>query len=293
MNQLKLVKNNREIEKVRKSFNELAQKTFGINFESWYEKGYWTEKYIPFCYVDQDEVVANVSVNVIDLIVLGEKKRAIQIGTVMTNTAYRNQGLSRKLMEGILNSYEGHYDIMYLFANESVLEFYPKFGFVPIDEYLYYMDFDGQKEKQSLFKKLDGTNQDDLNFIYHYASKRLPVSSTFAAMNTEELLMFYCINVFPHNIYYSELLNVIVIGQHENSELHLFDVISHQKVNIEKIIQELSTLETKKVVFHYTPEYDNITLKKLLHKGSEQLFVKRKSHTMLPSYIKHPLTSQA
>lgn len=40
---------------------------------------------------------------------------------------YRGRGLSRQLMEHIMATYE---DIpMYLSANESVLDFYPRFGF--------------------------------------------------------------------------------------------------------------------------------------------------------------------
>ncbi|MBM6618742.1 GNAT family N-acetyltransferase [Bacillus suaedaesalsae] len=293
MTELQLVTNIREIDLLRNSFNDLAQKTFGINFKTWYEKGYWTDKYIPFCYVENNKVVANVSVNFIDIIVNDEKKRAIQIGTVMTDSDYRNQGLSRKLLEEVSKTYKGQYDIMYLFANDSVLQFYPKFGFVPREEYIYFMIYKREIQNTTNFKKLDGTNEDDLNFIYQFASKRLSVSTTFSTTNSEELLMFYCVYVFSHDIYYSESQNVIVICKHEDSELHIFDLISHQKVNIETILSELSTSETEKVVFHYTPDYENVMLEKTLYIGSEQLFVKLENGTVLPQDLKHPLTSQA
>lgn len=35
-------------DKFRKSFNTLTKKTFGFNFEQWYQDGYWKDKYIPY-----------------------------------------------------------------------------------------------------------------------------------------------------------------------------------------------------------------------------------------------------
>lgn len=65
-------------ENLRKSFNELATMIFGIHFEDWYEQGFWSQRYIPFSYIDKGRVVANVSVNVLDFEMDGEKKSAIQ-----------------------------------------------------------------------------------------------------------------------------------------------------------------------------------------------------------------------
>ncbi len=58
-------KNNEEL---RKIFNELATLIFGLNFESWYKKGYWNNRYIPFSYAEGDKVIANVSVNLLDFV---------------------------------------------------------------------------------------------------------------------------------------------------------------------------------------------------------------------------------
>jgi len=56
-------KNYRDNEGLRKSFNELANQTFGINFENWYQNGFWKDNYNPYSVVVDGEVVANVSVN--------------------------------------------------------------------------------------------------------------------------------------------------------------------------------------------------------------------------------------
>ncbi|MFV2047404.1 GNAT family N-acetyltransferase [Metabacillus litoralis] len=214
MGALEFVCDYKEKDDLRHSFNELANSIFGITFESWYENGFWTEKYIPFSYTDGNKVVANVSVNLMNMLINGETKRGIQIGTVMTHPDYRNKGLSKRLMNKVLEKYEDLYDIMYLFANHSVLDFYPKFGFKRIEETQFISNIVNSHHTEiesTDFKKLDGKNINDLQFIYQFAKNRLPISNDFAVMNTEELLLFYCQNAFLNDIYYLEEEQVIVI----------------------------------------------------------------------------------
>ena len=64
-----------------------------------------------------------------DFKVFGEEKQYIQLGTVMTHPDYRKKGLSRVLTNKAIADYREKCDLIYLFANSSVLNFYPKFGF--------------------------------------------------------------------------------------------------------------------------------------------------------------------
>ncbi|MGE6666933.1 GNAT family N-acetyltransferase [Paenibacillus xylanexedens] len=218
MQELIFMKNYKNNEVLRKSFFELAVNTFEINFEDWYRQGYWGERYIPYSYVDGDQVIANVSVNILELIIHGEKKKAIQIGTVMTHPDYRGKGLSTRLMNKVLEEYENKYDYMYLFANESVLDFYPKFGFKPVEEHLFSMNYTAKKSPEPAnIRKLNVTNAEDLRLIQKLASERLPVSRHFATQHAQGILMFYCLNVFSDDIYYLENENIIVIYQKEES----------------------------------------------------------------------------
>lgn len=195
MQELIFMKNYKNNEVLRKSFFELAAETFDIDFENWYQQGYWGEGYVPYSYVDGDQVIANVSVNILELIIHGEKKKAIQIGTVMTHPDYQGKGLSTRLMNKVLQEYENKYDCMYLFANESVLDFYPKFGFKPVEEHLFSMDYTAKKSpKPANLRKLNVTNADDLHLIQKFASERLPVSRHFGTAQTHGILMFYCLD---------------------------------------------------------------------------------------------------
>lgn len=79
---LKLIRDYSNIEKYRASFNELAGQVFGIDFEPWYKAGFWNERYVCYYYAAGGTVVSNVSINKMDLVINGEHKKAIQIGTV-------------------------------------------------------------------------------------------------------------------------------------------------------------------------------------------------------------------
>ncbi len=46
--QVTIISNYLDEEKYRKSFNNLAYKTFGLDFKDWYERGYLKNAYIPY-----------------------------------------------------------------------------------------------------------------------------------------------------------------------------------------------------------------------------------------------------
>ena len=100
----KIEKSIRENPALRESFMDLAIKTFHLDFHSWYQNGFWKDRYIPYAVTDGKTVAANVSVNVMDMVWDGAKRRYIQLGTVMTAPEYRGKGFSRRLMEEVLSA---------------------------------------------------------------------------------------------------------------------------------------------------------------------------------------------
>ena len=114
---MEIVCNYRDDDKLRASFNELAGKVFGgLNFENWYQNGFWKDNYIPYSVVTDGKVVSNISVNACDMNYDGSTVHLIQLGTVMTDPDHRGKGYSRALMERILSDYEDKVDGIYLFA---------------------------------------------------------------------------------------------------------------------------------------------------------------------------------
>lgn len=115
-----------DVPELRDSFNALTRKVFGFDFAAWDAEGLWTERYCPHALVLDGRVVANVSVNRLRFQTFGREIALCQLGTVMTDPDFRGRGLAGRLMREVLSRLP---EDVYLFANDSVLDFYPRFGF--------------------------------------------------------------------------------------------------------------------------------------------------------------------
>ena len=295
MKNITFIKDYKDNNKLHSSFNELANSVFGISFEEWYQYGFWNERYIPYSFVLDEKVIANVSVNLLNIFINGEEKSAVQIGTVMTHPDFRNKGLSGILMRKVLEDYEKKCDFMYLFANDTVLNYYPKFEFEVVKETQFYCDNYKSAPGRKPFKKLDGNNQEDLRFIYEFAKDRVPVSQNFGSTNSHGILMFYCSSVYRNNLYYLEEDNVIVILHVEKEIVHIYDLIAKKKFCLDKILNKIVPDGIEKVIFHFTPDDENhlIIKNKPFHEEGETMFVRNIGNVLFPKSFKHPLLSQA
>lgn len=239
----------------RLSLNRLTNRVFDFNLERWYQKGFWTDRYIPYSYAINDEIIANVSVNKMELVIDGKSKSAIQFGTVMTHPDYRGRGLSASLMNFVLEKYQNNTDIFYLFANKNVLEFYPKFGFEIYKESQFTVDVSKYKyKKEGQVRKLDPSNPEVLRQIYKMSSVRKPVSRVFGVENAQDLIMFYSLYVFDDCLYYNKKENVVVIYKKEDDLLHIYDIISPVVIDFNQVISSIIDEEVSKLVFYFTPD---------------------------------------
>ena len=281
--------NIKDNQKLRQSFNALSEKTFGLNFDPWYENGYWGEQYIPHVLLDRDRVVANVSVNIIDTLWKNQSKRYIQLGTVMTDCEYRQRGLSRWLIERILETYKEECDAIYLFANDSALDFYPKFGFVKRNQYQCQIPI---IPKVGQLRLLDMSSKEDKALLIEKYRK----SNPFSALPMEEnvgLLMFYCSQFLKDNVYYIEKYDAIVIMEQEDENMICYDIFCDANNDLENLLSTIARAQTKNILLGFTPKksdsYENFILK-----GEDTLFVLEEAEDIFAgNKIMFPLLSHA
>lgn len=245
-----VIKNYRDNEELRANFNELAEKTFGLNFETWYQNGFWGDNYNPYSIVIDGKVVANVSVNKTDMLYEGKVKHFIQLGTVMTDEAYRNQGLSRKIMEQIEKDYTGKVDGVYLFGNDEVLEFYPKFGFTKGKEYLYSKVVSNTEECQ--MEQMIMNNPTAWQQLVN-AMNATVFHGKLDMVDNNELIMFYVTNFMQESVYYHNDTDTYVIADIEDESLFIHNVFSSKLDNLDEVIK-LFGAGVKKVVLGFTPK---------------------------------------
>lgn len=235
---MEFIKGYKENKSLRDSFNELAESTFGINFEEWYQNGFWNERYIPYSYLDNGEIVANVSVNLMDFNFNGESKKLIQLGTVMTKEGYRHKGLMRSLINEIETDYNGKIDGYFLFANDSVLEFYPKLGYKKVLEYENYKLIYEENEMTAI--KLEMNSKEEWDKFINVINNSIS-NGRFEMIDGSYLILIH-------------------------------QVFSKNEVNMEEVIKAFGAV--KKVAFGYTPKNIENIQTKILNEEDTTLFVK-------------------
>ena len=268
----------------RGSFNELTKKTFGFDFTDWYAEGNWGNLYIPHVMLDEGRVVSNVSVNRIRFDLGDKKKDYIQIGTVMTDEKYRGKGLNGQIMERVLKEYEGKADGIYLFANDSVLNYYPKFGFRPSKEYEYYMvlaDTTGGNREASrpyVVQKLTMTKGGQSEPLYqeirNYIIDPESTNQNDGLYMSENLGLyrFWMAADFGEWIYYLPETGTYVAANVEGQVLHIAQIFGKVQIEIPRLARSFGE-EVKEVVLGYTPACREMFQVRERREEDETLFI--------------------
>lgn len=246
---IQIVKHYRSDEALRRSFNALAGETFGLNFENWYQNGFWGDAYDPYSVVADGRIVANVSVNRTDMIIGGQRRRLYQLGTVMTARDCRNRGYIRDIMAEIEKD-TADADGIYLFASDSVLDFYPKFGFVRGTEHIYSkaveqagpcrmknIPMDGPADWSRLSRAMEEN-------VFHTAGE-MP--------DCRELLFFYVSQFMQDCVFYQEGLDAWVIAEQNNGTLLIHNVFSSKPIGLDDVVSAFGG-GIHRVTLGFTPE---------------------------------------
>lgn len=243
------IKAYKDNDKMRTRLNELTEKTFGFDFENWYSNGFWGDKFIPHSLIDDDKVIANVSVSLMDFDLDGTEKHYIQIGTVMTDKNYRGQGLSRYLMERVIDEYKESSDGVYLFGNDSVINFYPKFGFIRSKEYQYSKDVYSINNIKKI-QQVDMSDKVKSKAFFNTVSNS--ISNDRFTMNNLGLIAFW--TIWSSSVYYLAEEDAYIIADAEGENLFIKQIIAGHKVNLETVINSFGN-DIKNVRLGFTP-YD-------------------------------------
>jgi GNAT superfamily N-acetyltransferase len=262
-----VIKNYKDNSKYRHGLNKLTQATYGFNFEEWYQQGYWGDKYCPYSLIHNEEIVANISASTIDFLIEDKLWHTLQIGTVMTAEAYRKKGLSRELMNIVLAEYENSCDLIYLYANDTVLNFYPKFGFEQAEEYNYSKTIIKGKDKPT-YRKLNIKESSDKALIIRIVTNTCPVSR-ISMIGNPGLNMFYLISFMAEDIYYIEELDLVAVAEFDGDNMFLLDVFCEHEVDLEMVMNSLMNKAEMKVTLGFTPlDVTSYTCERLKEEGT-------------------------
>ena len=200
---MELVKHYMPDDRLRAALNALTRQTFGFDFEKWYAGGGWEGDYLPYSLMEDGRMLANVSANRMRFLQNGQERRYIQLGTVMTDKAFRRQGLASRLMRAAMDDLRGECDGFYLFGDLGALGFYDSLGFSRITETRYTLREDArqalcaqaaQREADALFLPADRTDA-ALAARYRQALQTAVPYAALEHVNRRSLHLFYTLSM--------------------------------------------------------------------------------------------------
>ena len=240
---------------LRNAYFEYVETVFpGANFRTWYDLGFWVHDYTPHCVVDRGRIVANVSAARMRLIVDSQEFRAVQLGAVGTVPAYRGRGLARLLMQHVLAEYDASSDLCFLFANDEVLDFYPRFGFERRTETRFISTTD-LPEPSYAARRLDLNREDDLELARSVVNRRLVLTRRLGAGGYGWVTFWHFLSLYPENLHYIDEVDAIFVVSERNGQAHIHEVIYTRAFDLASVLPRvLRGPRIQSVSFHFPPD---------------------------------------
>lgn len=231
---MELIRNYMNDPERRRMLNDLARRTFCIDFEDWVSGGWFSGDYIPYSLVENGRLLANASANIMTFDQNGERRNYIQIGTVMTDEEYRGRGLARQLVGLILDDHSGC-DGVYLFGNMSALGFYRKLGFGELNQRRYSV-----KPEYCVKNPAGGFAPATIGLLQEYvgAVRNSAVNSSLEQVNKFGLQMFYTADM--SEVSYAEDIGCFAVMERSGGAVELKSIISTRRVPLNEVIRRIA-----------------------------------------------------
>jgi predicted N-acetyltransferase YhbS len=287
---LELISDYKNDNELRSKFNNLTNEVFGFDFEKWYQRGFWDDRYVSNSIFDDGTIISNVSTTEFELIINGKQFNAIQIGTVMTKKEFRGKRLAVELTNKVIEKYTPEYDFFFLFGHKDVWDYYPKQNFIPINECTYSIEINHSINSNEQVRKLDLSNNEDLEIIIRLTKNRVPVSKTFGVVNDTSIFLFYCLYDYSNNLFYSSAKDCLLVFTVSNDKIvHLYDVLCEVELNFSDIANLISSEanDINRIEFHFTPDYPDISVDPIETELNDKMFFKGDT-SLLPTQFKYP-----
>ncbi len=297
MTAYRLIENYRDDHVLRNEYCRYSKTIFnGLEFATWYQRGFWTERYVPYSLMKDGRIISNVSAYSMNVLLDGREVRGLQIGNVGTLPEYRQQGLSRELMTYVLETNNDSTDLFFLFANESVIDFYPRFGFARQQETVFHRHIGGsdisRMEPHFQGRKLNIHRPQDFAVIEKAVRNRCPLTAVFGVTNCPYITFWHILNIFPEAMIYIEEEDMLIIATEHKGCLHIWDVICAEPVDLSPLIPSiLQHSDTGTAVYHFPPDRFHYVYDEEVEHPDSPLFV-RGGFPVGDSRFKFPVTAQ-
>lgn len=259
------------------------------SFRRWYQLGGWNENYVSFALADGKDIVANASLQRMNVVLRGASITGWQLGAVGVLPQWRGQGLQRQIMPRLLKSV-AEQDIAFLFANDTVLDFYPLFGFKRVIENVFAAEHSVSPSCEPL-RALSIDHPEDLALLARVAATAAPASSDFAARNYPGVLLWYWANFYDGCFYYCEAEDAIIVAEHDGATLRICDVLARARFDLRPYLPRIAKSAAQGIEFGFTPGAWWPDARAVADYTDSPLFI-RGAHRLPEAPFKFPMLAQ-
>ncbi|RKG83642.1 GNAT family N-acetyltransferase [Corallococcus sp. CA049B] len=220
------------------------------DFRRWRAWGEWDDAYRAFSLLEAGRVVANTSVMRMRLVMEGREVTAYQLGAVGCLPSHRGRGLARVVMSAALDAC-GDAPVL-LFANPTVRQFYPRFGFQPWKQTLFAVTYDAVPEGPPA-PTLSLEDAEVRVGLAALSSEGLPSTERFGARGYGTVASWPVANGFARPL--RQLgPDAWVFAGVEGDTLYLEDVFAREPFDLRAWIPRLIDRPIRTLRFGFTPE---------------------------------------
>ncbi len=210
------------------SFFDVQRRIYpSLQLEEAHRQGLLGVTTVPFAvFDDTGNALSILNATEMDVVIAHQTYRTVQIGTVGTLPECRGRGLAALLLESVLEHYAPRTDFQLLFANESVVNFYPKFGFVPVQQTRF--ERIPSTDRPLDLSRLDLACSADLGLLRSLIHDRESVSHVIDVSNCGWLTEFYCTMQLADCLWVDQCQSTILVARVDGQVLTLYDLITRE-----------------------------------------------------------------
>jgi predicted N-acetyltransferase YhbS len=235
----------------QRAFCDYVRAVFdGPDFSRWCTWGEWDEDYRAYAVCEGERVVANASLMRMRLLVDGDPVEAFQIGAMGCRTEFRGRGLARRALEAALDAC-GAAPVM-LFANDTVLDFYPRFGFERRTEHLFHASHPIVPRGKPA-TEIDPANASVRTEIHRLIRDGAPLTMRFGARGWGSIIDWYYANGYARPLRRLDNGALLSAGV-EGDTLYIDAILSENRFDLAAFLPRLIDAPVAALRFGFTPE---------------------------------------
>lgn len=272
------------------AFHDYVARVFPrVSFRRWAGYGGWQEDYRVFALLDANRIVASASLTRMEITLQGRAMQGWQLGAVGTDPDYRRRGLQQRVMQHVLAQTHAE-DFVFLFANEDVLDFYPRFGFRREREHVFTAQHRAHPAGPPLHV-LAPEDHADRALIARIAARAEPTTALFGARQYGTILLWYVCNFHGEHVHYLPEHDALIVAEQAGSTLVMYDVLARTSFDLMPHLPRLISAPIERLEFFYSPERDWPSAQPTREYIDSPLFL-RGPHSMPRQPFKFPALAQ-